>query len=276
MSQNNIRERNKLSVVITTVTKLVYLSLLWLLTVQIALAQLPAPPAPGQGSHPPAEIGGDALAAPAVATAHAFNSADSIFPNQSEQIPTTIYLRADVYSRNTHQFMGKRTVWTIRPATLNAMQLDLVSGILQLDLHSTQTNAEHALWLDISTAQLEQLQAVLNSTSHTLNPNNQATFTTQLFRYLPVVKRFARYAVLLGIVFATVLIAFAAYGLIMGQRGSSEKIIGTAAGLIVLLLAFSIYSLLISNTINGSSSDTNLTSSTSSNPPMQSAPAQQR
>lgn len=262
----SIKMKNKFLVAVPAATKLAYLSLVWVTASQLTLAQVPAPVVSGQGTHPAPEISGDTLTPPAVPTVGVFNSASSIFATQSEQIPLTIYLRTDTYSQNTHQFMGKRTVLTLRPNTLNAMQLDLVKGILQLDLSSAQTKSQPALWLDVSENQLEQLQTVIYPTSTNAVSNNQSLVSAQLFHYLPVVKRFARYAVLLGVVFATVLLAFATSSLVMGQRGSSEKIIGTGVGLIVLLLAFSIYNLLISNAANQSSSTTTLTSSTNTTP----------
>lgn len=58
---------------------------------------------------------------------------------------------------------------------------------------------------------------------------------------LPIVKIFCRKLVILGVVFATVYMAFAAYAVILGHKDAGQRVIGTAAGLILLLMGYSIY-----------------------------------
>lgn len=194
---------------------------------------------PGQGINPPPVIGGDALPSPAVSTGVADGSNGSIFQTRPEQIPLIINLRMATYSHNTHQYMGKRNVLTLRTDTLNAMKIDLITSILQIDLNSASANEN--ISVDISESQLAQIQNVLISHPYV---SSQPTW---LFHYLPVVRKFCYWAVVLGVVFATVMLSVAAYGMVMSHRGSADKVISTVAGLMVLLMAYTIYSLLIRN-----------------------------
>lgn len=225
-----------------------------------AFAQLLNTETPGQGMNPAPVIAGDALPPPPVPSGSSSNANSSIFPVMPEQIPQIICLRTDTYSHNTHQYMGKRTVLTIRTSILNAMQKDLIAGILQLGLSPVATNGEHAISLDVSASQLEQIQNVLMPSLS----NEQSSQPTWLFHYLPIVRNFCQWAVLLGVVFATVMLSVAAYGTVMSHRGSADKIISTIAGLMVLLMAYTIYSLLIANAGSRPSSSSTASSSINS------------
>ena len=210
----------------------------------LLLCCLAIPIALAQGMNPAPVIGGDMLPSPAVPSGLSLNTNSTNFANTLEQIPLTIYLRTDTYSHNNHQYMGKRTVLTIRTAMLNAMQLDLITSMLPINLNSVQTNGEHAVTVDVNENQLENIEKILVPASHRVPNVSQAS----PFNYVPVVRKFGRCAILLGIIFATVMLAIAAYGMVMSHRGSADKIISTVAGLIVLLMAYTIYCLLIDNT----------------------------
>lgn len=205
-----------------------------------AFAQAPAPPPPGQGINPAPVIPGDLSSSPPVPTGLANSLPTTKFPQQSEQIPETIYLRADTYSHNIHQYMGKHIVLSIRPSTLDNMRADLIHTILPLD--SSQI-INHVAVIDVSQGQLQEIEKILDTGSEETNTSVQ----TWLFHYLPIVKKFSAKAISLGLVFATVMLSIAAFGVVMSHRGSTDKAISTTAGLIVLLMAYSIYCLLISN-----------------------------
>lgn len=206
----------------------------------------PTSPPPGQGMQPAPVIGGDALPPPTVPTGMIGHANGSIFPVSPERIPLIINLRTDTYSHNTHQYMGKRVVLTFRTDTLNLMQMDLIAGILPLNLNTASANGENNISIDVNESQLEQIQNVLVPATHN-SPAPQQTF---LFHYLPIARKFCQWAVMLGVVFATIMLAVAAYGMVMSHRGSADKVISTVAGLVVLLMAYTIYSLLISNASN--------------------------
>lgn len=218
------------------------LLLLLLLFVPAAFAQN-APP-PGQGMHPASVIGGDMLPSPSAPSGFSLNTNSTNFANLPEQIPLTIYLRTDTYSHNGHQYMGKRTVLTIRTTMLNVMQLDLIISMLAIDLNSIPKNGEQAISVDVNENQLKNIENILIPVTHQLHSVRQSS----PFYYVPMVQKFGRLAVLLGVIFATVMLAIAAHGMVMSHRGSADKIISTVAGLMVLLMAYTIYCLLIDNT----------------------------
>jgi hypothetical protein len=68
---------------------------------------------------------------------------------------------------------------------------------------------------------------------------------------IPTVRTFSRYLVILGVVMATVWMALAAYGMTMGHPYAGMRVLGTAAGLICLLAAFTIYKIVLMNSYNG-------------------------
>ena len=58
---------------------------------------------------------------------------------------------------------------------------------------------------------------------------------------LPIIKPFCRKIVILGVVFATIFMAFAAFSVVLGHKDAGQRVIGTAAGLMLLLMGYSIY-----------------------------------
>src|SRR5262249_43510999 len=53
---------------------------------------------------------------------------------------------------------------------------------------------------------------------------------------LPTVRLFCRILVILGVVFATVYMAFAAWGVILGHKDAGQRVVGSAGGLMLLLM----------------------------------------
>lgn len=64
---------------------------------------------------------------------------------------------------------------------------------------------------------------------------------------LPIVKIFARKLVIAGMVFGTVLMAFASFSVVLGHREGGARVIGCAAGLMLLLMGYSIYKVVMVN-----------------------------
>jgi hypothetical protein len=74
------------------------------------------------------------------------------------------------------------------------------------------------------------------------------TNTVRLNGPTTTVRPFARYLVKLGVVFSTVLMIFAAYSVILGQRDGAARVVSTAAGLILLLMGYTIYKIVVMDT----------------------------
>lgn len=70
---------------------------------------------------------------------------------------------------------------------------------------------------------------------------------------LPTVRTFARYLVIAGVVMATVWMSLAAYSVVMGSRDGAARVIGAAAGLIMLLCAYTIWKIVQMNTFGANS-----------------------
>jgi hypothetical protein len=66
---------------------------------------------------------------------------------------------------------------------------------------------------------------------------------------LPSVRTLSRYLVILGVVVATILMAFGAYGVVLGEQNAGTKIIHTAGGLMLLFMAFTIWKLVQANMV---------------------------
>jgi hypothetical protein len=72
-------------------------------------------------------------------------------------------------------------------------------------------------------------------------PNQPWAATEKNQAPLPIVRIFCRKIVILGVVFATVFMAFAAFSVILGHKDSGQRVFGAAAGLMLLLMGYSIY-----------------------------------
>jgi hypothetical protein len=64
---------------------------------------------------------------------------------------------------------------------------------------------------------------------------------------LPTVRKLSRLFVLIGVVSATIFLAFAAYSVVLGHREGGSKVIGAAGGLLLLLCAYTIWKIVIVN-----------------------------
>lgn len=73
---------------------------------------------------------------------------------------------------------------------------------------------------------------------------------------IPTVKIFCRLLVIAGAVFATVLVSIAAMGVAFGHRDSGQRVVGSAGGLILLFMAYTIYKIVVINAFRFGSDDT--------------------
>lgn len=74
---------------------------------------------------------------------------------------------------------------------------------------------------------------------------------------LPTVRTFSRYLVILGVVVATIFVAMASIGVVMGNRGATERVIGAVGGLLLLLAAYTIWKVVQMNTFDFNSTEVN-------------------
>lgn len=70
----------------------------------------------------------------------------------------------------------------------------------------------------------------------------------RLYGPTTTVRPFARFLVKLGVVFATVLMAFAAFSVVLGHKDAGKRVVSTAGGLILLLMGYTIYKIVILDT----------------------------
>jgi hypothetical protein len=69
----------------------------------------------------------------------------------------------------------------------------------------------------------------------------------ELIEPCPTTLKFARWGVLLGVIFATIFMAFSAYSVVLGHKGGGHRVAGTAAGLMLLLMGYTIYKIVMIN-----------------------------
>ena len=70
---------------------------------------------------------------------------------------------------------------------------------------------------------------------------------------LPTVRTFSRYLVILGVVCATVFMALAAYSVVLGHPYGGARVIGTAAGFMLLMMGYTIWKIVQMNTFKAMS-----------------------
>jgi hypothetical protein len=243
-----------------------------------ALAQFVTPllPAPGSGSIPKPEIAGDNLPSPAVSSGKA-DSAPTQGTNLAHAVNlgrTTVYIYSNCTRGANDLMSGSHLVLTLRPATLASKQLDAISTILKTDL----TSGQAAIQVNATTQQLESIQSVLNPSASdvslglaTITQNNTKRIDkaptgeqwSQLRRsgddsliidpdILPTVRICARYFVMAAVALSTVYMIFAASSIIFGQAHGGPRVIATCAGLILLLMGYTIYKVALTNLFHAS------------------------
>jgi len=196
---------------------------------------------------------------------------------------TTVYVYLNEFGSKDKE-TEKPLVLTIRPSTLSTAQVADLNAILGLNMLSGQRVARAYA----TRHQLELIQSVLApSASDTtlglatyrgsrkaIDSDPSAAQWTKLRRPgddpryiyegpLPTAKKFARFFVIVGVVCATILWVLAAFSIVTGQLNGSKRIIGTAAGLVLLLMGYTIYKIMVMNSISATSVITPLTISRS-------------
>ena len=207
----------------------------------------PAPPPIGDGSTPAPVIPGDGGAPPAVTTGQADPTPGHNFPTGIGRDRT----RVQIFNSNAR---GRRMVQTIRPDQLSNDELSRIEGVLGASLRT----GEEVIDVDVNDAQLVQINDILSPQVDGENPDpsfqpggqnyNQSRFTWVASQHpLPTVPRFARYLVILGVVCSTIFMAMATWSMVMGNPYGASRVIGAAAGLMLLLSGYTIWKIVQMN-----------------------------
>jgi hypothetical protein len=163
------------------------------------------------------------------------------------------------------QTRGLRMVQTIRPDQLPAQAIGQINGVLGINmLDGSQTidvvaNDAQIYWLNQILAPYPQTvfnngrQVIMNDTPGPgyPKPGEAGSYTFQ--GPLPTVRTFARYLVILGVVVATILMSLAAWSMVLGHPYGGARVIGTAAGFMLLLMSYTIWKIVQVNTFRGMS-----------------------
>ncbi|MBI4533812.1 MAG: hypothetical protein HY711_07670 [Candidatus Melainabacteria bacterium] len=233
----------------------------------------PSPPPPGDGPIPlPVESGdgGQPLRPP---SGQADDTNGSMFPAGTGYDRTIVRIY-----RHTGGAQGKdrgnRIVQTLRPDQLSQDQINKINTILGINMLS----GEQSIDISATDSQIEQVQAALASypqyqmikahkriNQDTPGTGYPKTGRDSLFKFkvpppgqqnstkynsLPTVKSFSRYLVILGVVSATIWMALAATSVVMGHPYGGARVVSAVAGLMLLLMAYTIWKIVQMNTIN--------------------------
>jgi hypothetical protein len=225
----------------------------------------PQPEVPGSGDTPNPVTAGDTIGAPPVPTGAADPTTGNSFPNGVGRDRTVVNVYRNSNGGALGQPRGNRMVMTIRPDQLSADQLGQVQGILGVNLLS----GEQIIQVNASDGQIEQLQQAMaawpqyqmNGNRKKINNDSPATGypkANENSSYdfqgpLPTVRTFSRYLVILGVVVATVFMALAAYSMVLGHPYGGARVIGTAAGFMLLLMGYTIWKVVQMNTFKAMS-----------------------
>ncbi|HMP51793.1 MAG TPA: hypothetical protein PKD05_09585 [Candidatus Melainabacteria bacterium] len=218
----------------------------------------PQPPPIGDGSSPAPVIPGDTGGVPAVSTGAADGTPGHNFPVGVGRDRSVVR----VFNNGAR---GQREVTTIRPDQLSNDELSQIEGILGVNLRS----GEQTIDVTASNAQIEQINQVLAPYPNAQNsggrkqitadspaasyPRTPSLYGLDASHPLPTVWTFSRYLVILGVVSATIFMALAAWSMVLGHPYGAARVVGAAAGLLMLLSAYTIWKIVQMNTFNANS-----------------------
>lgn len=220
----------------------------------------PAPPPIGDGMNPPGVTPGDAGGAQNVPSGSSDATPGHSFPTGVGRDRSTVR----VFHNGAR---GERQVTTIRPDTLSNDAISQIEGILGVNMRS----GEQTIEATATDAQMEQInealapypQATNNGGRKYIDSDSPATGYPKpdhnsIYGYtpdhpLPTVWTFSRYLVILGVVSATIFMSMAAYSMVMGNPYGGSRVLGAAAGMMLLLSAYTIWKIVQMNTYNANS-----------------------
>jgi hypothetical protein len=213
--------------------------------------QTPQPPPPGSAGNPTPVTPGDTNAPSAVASGQADQTPGTNLPVAPGTSISTVRIFVNTAG-------GLKMVQTLRPSSLSAQNLGQIQGILGVNM----TSGEPIIDVTATTAQMDQINQVLFPYPQTQNqggrlfinsdspapgyPKETAAYNFQ--GPLPTVRTFSRYLVILGVVAATVFIAFAATAVVLGHPYAGARVVGSISGLMLLLMGYTIWKIVQMNT----------------------------
>ena len=223
-----------------------------------------APQAPpvGSGTTPNPVTADDANGAPAAITGTADPTTGSDFQVTQGQNRTVarLYITDD-------RTRGLHYVLDIRADQLSAANEAAIEGILGQNL---EPGNAASIDIQVTTDQLAQIQAVLFPYPGTVQNNGRNQIVADqpaagypkpgedsLYAFdgtLPTVQTFCRYLVILGVVAGTVFMSLAAWAMVQGNPYGGARAMGSAAGVFMLLGAYTIWKIVQMNTFNANSS----------------------
>lgn len=227
-----------------------------------AMAQFapPTPPPVGDGNSPAPVTPGDVGGAQAPPSGTADSTPGHNFPTGAGRDRSIV--------RVFHQgARGEKEVTTIRPDTLSNDAISQIEGILGVNMRSGEQQIEATA----SDAQMEQINDALAPYPQATNSGGRKVINSDspgngypkpdhnsLYGYtsdhpLPTVWTFSRYLVILGVVSATIFMSMAAYSMVMGNPYGGSRVFGAAAGMMMLLSAYTIWKIVQMNTYNANS-----------------------
>lgn len=220
----------------------------------------PTPPPIGDGSSPMPVNPGDAGGNGPVPSGSADPTPGHSFPTGTGKDRSIVR----VYHQGSR---GEREVTTIRPDTLSNDAISQIEGILGVNMRSGEQQIEATA----SDAQMEQVNEALAPYPQATNSGGRKVINSDspgngypkpdrnsLYGYtpdhpLPTVWTFSRYLVILGVVSATIFMSMAAYSMVMGNPYGGSRVFGAAAGMMMLLSAYTIWKIVQMNTYNANS-----------------------
>ncbi len=220
----------------------------------------PSPPPIGDGDTPAPVTPGDPGGPPNVPSG-------THDPTPGHNFPTGTGRDRSIVRIHHTDGRGVRQVQTLRPDTLSNDAISQIEGILGVNMRS----GEQSIDADASDAQMEQInealapypQATDNGGRKFIDSDSPANGypkpdRNSIYGYtpdhpLPTVWTFSRYLVILGVVSATIFMSMAAYSMVMGNPYGGSRVMGAAAGLMLLLSAYTIWKIVQMNTYNANS-----------------------
>jgi len=187
--------------------------------------------------------------------------------NGHDRTVVRVYTRDNGGALGTNR--GLRMATTLRPDQLTSEQINKINGILGINMLS----GEQTVDVVASDGQIEQIQDTLAKYPQYQMENQRKKINQDAAQKpgtgwtsardkqnsydfggpLPTVRTFSRYLVILGVVSATIWMAIAATSVILGSRDGGSRVIGSAAGLILLLMGYTIWKIVQMNTFNRNS-----------------------
>ncbi|MGH9553018.1 MAG: hypothetical protein ACRD3W_26805, partial [Terriglobales bacterium] len=224
-----------------------------------------APP-PGDGQVAPLEIPGDMGVNPPVPSNPVIVDAPETPFEARKKAVGTGFERSVVRLIGTDHNDGSTVVLqTLRMDTLTKDQSQAVQGLFPAIF--AQRGQPVIDVANVTDAQMALLNQILFPYPRYVTSANQARLaqisgnpdwkqvvadnappTTRVF-ILPKVHEFCRYLVILGVVCSTIFMILAATGYMFGHREADARVIGAIAGLMVLLMAFTIWKIVMRNSL---------------------------